>query len=130
VLASALDEIDRATRAEVATAHTVGERAAAVVRAVVRGFVTRVEAVRIMVSFWGRLHEPRIRAANARLYARYRHQTAKLLGGRRADAALATVIVGVVLGIAAQVYFDPRHVDVDTAVDEAVEAVQARLRAQ
>ncbi len=78
-----------------------------------------------MVSFWGRLHaEPRIRAANAALFARYRNETASLLGGDRARAA---VVVGVVLGIAAQAYFDPEHVDVEATVDEAVQAIQARL---
>jgi AcrR family transcriptional regulator len=128
LLESAIDEIDQATRAEVAAATNALDRAAAVIRAVVRGFLTRVEAVRIVISFWGRLHEPRIRAANARLYARYRKQTARTLGGRAEDGALATVIVGVVLGIAAQVYFDPRRVDVDAAVEEAIAAVQARLR--
>jgi AcrR family transcriptional regulator len=131
LLRSAIAEIDEATRARVAAASSRDARIAAVIRAVVQGFVSRVEAVRILVSFWGRLHaEPRIRAANARLYARYRAETAKLLGGRAGDAALATMIVGVVLGIAAQAYFDPRRVDVDAAVDEATRAVQARLRAR
>jgi AcrR family transcriptional regulator len=125
LLADAIREIDHATRAEVASASSREERAGAVIRAVVRGFLGRVEAVRIMVSFWGRLHaDSRVRAVNARLYARYRRETAELVGG---DPALATVIVGVVLGIAAQAYFDPREVDVDAAVDEAVRAIQARL---
>ena len=38
------------------------------------------------------------RAANAALYARYRRQTAEVLGGSPENDALATVIVGVVLG--------------------------------
>jgi AcrR family transcriptional regulator len=129
LLASAVDEIDHATRAEVAAASSARDRVAAVIRAVVRGFLSRVEAMRILLSFWGRLHaDPRIRAVNARLYARYRKQTAELLGRRRGADAMATVIVGVVLGIAAQAYFDPAHVDVDAAIDEAIGAVQARLR--
>jgi TetR/AcrR family transcriptional repressor of bet genes len=128
LLESAIAEVDYATRAEVASARTVGDRAGAVIRAVVRGFLSRVEAVRILVSFWGRLHaDPRIRAANAALYARYRAETAALLGGRRSDHALATVVVGVVLGIAAQSYFDPQHVDVEAAVEEAIAAVRSRI---
>ena len=139
VLRSAIDEIDEATRAEVKAATTTAERVRAVIGAVVRGFVARVEATRILVSFWGRLHaDARIRAANAKLYQRYREQTAELLraGRRRGDLAAvdvdatATVIVGVVLGIAAQAYFDPPAVDVDAAVEEATRAVLARLAAQ
>jgi AcrR family transcriptional regulator len=129
LLRSAIAEIDEATRAEATKASTRADRVAAVIRAVVHGFLSRVEAVRILFSFWGRLHaEPRLRGANARLYARYRAQTARLLGGRAGDTALATVIVGVVLGIAAQAYFDPRHVDVEAAVKEATRIVKSRLR--
>jgi AcrR family transcriptional regulator len=117
VLESAIVEIDSATRAEVAAAHGRTGRTAAVIRAVVHGFLTHVEAMRVMVSFWGRLHDPKIRAANAGLYARYRRQTKKVLGTR--DDAMATVIVAVVLGIAAQAYFDPGAVDVDGAIAEA-----------
>jgi len=125
VLGSAVDDIDRSTRAEVAAAHGKSERAAAVVRAVVRGFLSKPEAVRVLFAFLGRLHaEPRIRAVNAKLYARYRRLTRDALGG---DEALATVIVAMVLGIVAQWYFDPGALDVDAAVEEAVRAVDARL---
>jgi len=124
LLASTIDEIDRGTRAEVAAAGK-SERVGAVIRAVVRGFVGHPEAVRIFVSFWGRIStEPRIRKANAALYTRYRREAAEVL---RCSEAMATVIVGVVLGIAAQAYFDP-SVDVDAAVEEATRAVQARLK--
>ena len=122
LLASAIDEIDRATRAEVAAA-SKDERAGAVIRAVVRGFVGHPEAVRILVSFWGRIHtEPRIRKANAALYARYRRDAVSAL---RCDEGTATVIVGVVLGIAAQAYFDPQ-VDADAAVEAATRALRLR----
>jgi AcrR family transcriptional regulator len=126
VLASAVDDIDRSTRAEVAAAHGKSERAGAVVRAVVRGFLGNPEAVRVLFAFLGRLHaEPRIRAVNAKLYARYRRQTRDVLGG---DEAMATVIVALVLGIVAQWYFAPGVIDVDAAVEEAVRAVEARLK--
>jgi len=129
LLKSAIAEIDEATRAELARAPTVSARAGAVIGAVVRGFLTHVEAVRILVAFWGRIHaDPRIRAANAALYARYRKQTAELLGGRASDQPMATVIVAVVLGIAAQAYFDPGRLDVEAAVAEATRTVEARLR--
>lgn len=130
LLAHALDEIDQATRSAVAAATTTVERAHAVIGAVVRGFLGHAEAVRIMIAFWGRLHsDKRIRAANAALYARYRRQTAEVLGGKPEHDALATVIVGVVLGIAAQHYFDPDGVDVEAAVAEASRAVESRLGA-
>jgi AcrR family transcriptional regulator len=126
LLASAVDEIDAATRAEIAAAHTRGERAGAVVRAVVRGFLTRVEAMRVLVAFWGRLHsDSRIRAANARLYARYRRDAEQLLG---CNAATATLIVGIVIGIASQAYFEPGAIDVDAAIEEASRILALRLK--
>jgi AcrR family transcriptional regulator len=129
LLHDAIAEIDAGTRAEVATATTSTGRVSAVIGAVVRGFLTHVEAVRILVAFWGRLHtDTRIRTANAALYARYREEVAELLGGKSSDRALATVVVGVVLGIAAQAYFDPRGVDVEAAIKEATRTVEARLR--
>jgi AcrR family transcriptional regulator len=125
VLASAIDDIDRSAAAEVAAAHGTRERAAAVVRAQVRGFLANPEAVRVLFAFLGRLSaEPRIRTANARLYARYRRLTREATGG---DEALATVIVALVLGIVSQWYFEPGAVDVEAALEEAIRAVETRV---
>ena len=40
---------------------------------------------------------------------------------------MAALLVGIVLGIATQHYFEPGSIDVDAAVEEAVETVLARL---
>ncbi len=104
-----------------------------VVEGYVRGFLDHLEATRVLVSFWGRIgRDQRAREANAELYAGYRRGAAHLL--ESADlapidvAGMSTVMVGVVLGIAMQAYFQPTEVDVNAAVNVAVETVLARLR--
>lgn len=137
VLRSAVEEIDAATAAEVSASATPGEKVRAVLRANVRGFLDRREAGLILLSFWGRLSsDARARKVNAQLYAGYRERTAQLLAaGRAAGAfakdvdpqALAALIVGIVLGIASQAYFEPGSIDVDAAVEEGSRCVLARL---
>ncbi|MCC7537824.1 MAG: TetR/AcrR family transcriptional regulator [Deltaproteobacteria bacterium] len=138
VLESALAEIDEASRAEVESSLSPAEKIAGVLRANVRGFVERPEAGKVLLSFWSRLSaDRRIRELNAKLYARYRRRTSALIEeGRRSgelsdvDAQhVATVVVGLVLGIATQWYFEPAAIDVDRAVDTAVAAVLALLGA-
>ena len=136
VLESAVVDIDEALRTALGASASYEERLRTIVRANVRGFVDRPEAGRVLLSFWARLSsDARIRALNAELYVKYRRGTQKLLeGGRRAgdfvevdlDAA-AAFIVGAVLGIVLQWYFDPRAVDVDAATEVACDAVAARL---
>ncbi len=77
----------------------------------------------------GRLADPHIAATNADLYRRYRAQGVELLGDAAPEKveALATLMVGVVLGIVAQVTFDPERVNVEAALEEACKAVLARL---
>jgi AcrR family transcriptional regulator len=136
VFTSAIDEIDAAVLAQVEASASIEDKVRAILRANVRGFIERAEAGRVLLSFWGRLSsDPEVRRVNAELYARYRGHTAKLLRKAReagavgpVDAnALATLMVGIVLGIATQHYFDPGRVDVDAAVEEACEAVVARI---
>lgn len=137
VLASAVDEIDAAVAAEVEAGPTASDRVRAMIRGTVRGFVDRTEAGRVLMTFWGRLgSDAKARQANRELYARYRRSAARVLRRARADgeigevdpAAMAALLVGVVLGIALQHYFDPGAIDVDAATEEAVQAVMARLR--
>jgi AcrR family transcriptional regulator len=136
VLASAIDEIDAAVRAEVDAGTTAADKVRAMLGATVRGFVDRAEAGRVLMSFWGRLpSDPQVRQLNAELYARYRRAAAKVLRRARADGAIAKIdpavmaslLVGLVLGIAMQHYFDPGSIDVDAATEEAVQTVLARL---
>ncbi len=137
VFASAIDEIEASVRAEVLASDTIEDKVRAVLHANVRGFVDRVEAGRVLLSFWGRLSsDPEIRRINAELYARYRAKSAKLLRAARAAGTIAkidpktmaTLLVGLVLGIATQHYFEPGAIDVDAAVEEATATVLARLR--
>ncbi len=136
VFASAIEEIDAAVRQQVSAGATIDEKLRAVLRANVRGFVDNEVAGRVLLSFWGRLSaDPKVRALNAELHARYRQQAARLLRRARArgeiarvDAdVVATVLVAVVVGIATQHYFQPGAIDVDAAIEEAARAVQARL---
>ena len=136
VLESAVVDIDHALRAALETSASHEERLRTIVRANVRGFVDRPEAGRVLLSFWARLSsDARIRGLNADLYAKYRRGTRRLLesGARAGDFvevdldAAATVIVGVVLGVVLQWYFDPRAIDVDAATEIACEAIAARV---
>jgi AcrR family transcriptional regulator len=139
VFASAIEEIDAAVLAEVEASPTFEGRVRAVLRANVRGFVDRAEAGRVLLSFWGRLSsDAAVRKLNADLYARYRGQCAKLLEWAAREGAVAKIdvramaalLVGIVLGIATQHYFDPGSIDVDRATEEATLAVLARLSPQ
>lgn len=132
VLESALGEIDRATHAEVEAGATPEDKVRAVLRANLRGFLGHREAGLILLSFWGRLgSDPKARKANARLYAVYRERTEAVLAAGSYygvdQPALAAVIVALVLGIAAQMYFEPGSIDGETALEEAVRCVTARL---
>ncbi len=124
VLESALAEIDEATRVQVEASDSVAEKVRAVLRTKVRGFLDHREAGLILLSFWGRItSDAKIRAANARLYATYRRQGARLTG----DENIAALLVGMVIGIVTQEYFQPGAFDVDAATEEAARCVLARL---
>ncbi len=138
VLDSAIDEIDAATRAEVQEHASAEEKICAVLRATIEGFVGHREATRILISFWGRIpSSPEIRKINARLYASYRKEAARLVragrkSGELADVppdAIAALLVGIVIGVATQAYFDHAAIDVAKVIDEAQRTVLARLRA-
>jgi AcrR family transcriptional regulator len=134
VFASAVAEIDAAVREEVEAAASIETRVRAILRGNVRGFVDRAEAGRVLLSFWGRLSsDPAVQRVNAELYARYRGRCARLLAKSHdvpsdvEPATMAALMVGMVLGIATQHYFDPGAIDVDAAIDEGVSTVLARL---
>jgi TetR/AcrR family transcriptional regulator, fatty acid metabolism regulator protein len=138
VFASAIEEIDAAVRRAVEGGSTVEAKVRAVLHGNVRGFVDSEVAGRVLLSFWGRLSDAKVRALNAELYAKYRRRAAKLLRSARTDGLIAQVdpgvmgalLVGIVLGIATQHYFEPGSIDVDGAIDEATRTVMARLQAR
>jgi AcrR family transcriptional regulator len=137
VLESALREIAAGTSLAVRSHASPENKLRALLKAQTLGFIERVEAGRVLLSFWGRLgSDPDFRRRNARLYAAYRRQTERLLReGMRAGAfrsapasPLAALIVGTVLGLAAQHHFQPGSIDAEAAVEEASRALLARLR--
>lgn len=137
VLTSAVEEIDAAVVAEMEAGHTLDDQVHAMIGGTVRGFVDRAEAGRVLMSFWGRLgSDPKARQLNAELYARYRRGAAKVLRrargrgeiGRIDPGVMAALLVGIVLGIAMQHYFEPGSIDVTAAVEEGARTVLARLR--
>jgi AcrR family transcriptional regulator len=136
VFASAIEEIDAAVKSEVQASASIEDKIRSVLRANVRGFVDRAEAGRVLLSFWGRLSsDAEARRLNAELFARYRARSTKLLRDAIGAGSIARVdpkpmaglLVGIVLGIAMQHYFDPGSIDVDAAVAHAEETVLARL---
>jgi TetR/AcrR family transcriptional regulator, fatty acid metabolism regulator protein len=136
VFTSAIDEIDAAVRREVEGGSTVEDKVRAVLHGNVRGFVDSEVAGRVLLSFWGRLSDAKVRKINAELYAKYRRRAAKLLRAARAEGLIAQVdagvmgglLVAIVLGIATQHYFEPGSIDVDAAIQEATRTVMARLQ--
>lgn len=129
LLDSALEEIDRAVLAEVQAARSLEEKIGAVLRGQVRGWLGHEEAGRILLSFWSRLNsDPRVARANAQLYSRYRARSAELVARASQDPkATAVLLVGTVIGIVCQAMFDPPAIDVEAAIEEAVQMFCARL---
>lgn len=136
LLESALAEIDAATQAQVDASDTPLRKVRAVLEANVRGFLEHRDAGMILLSFWGRLaSDEKAKQANAALFAKYRQRTARVLReGRKLGAfgevevePLAAVIVGMVIGLAAQSYFEPASIRLDDAIDEAARSLAARL---
>jgi AcrR family transcriptional regulator len=138
VLESAIEEINATSLAQLMPATSGVERVRATLRSYVRGFIERVEATRILLSFWGRISaDKRARKANATLYAGYRKAAAHMLEAGRASGefapdldidGFAAVLVGVVVGIAMQSYFEKGAIDAEVATEEAIRAVLARLQ--
>ena len=137
VLESAVEEIGSATLSGVRESPGAAGKIEAVLRGMVGGFLERREAGLVLLSFWSRLNsDPRSRRLNARLYRTFRRQSALLLRSalRTLEPASvspepsAVLLVGLVLGIAAQAYFDPGAVDVEAALREAARLLRAGLK--
>jgi AcrR family transcriptional regulator len=137
LLESAVAEIDAASKAAVAAGPTAEDKVRAVLRANLRGFLEHREAGLILLSFWGRLMaDPKARRTNASLFAKYRGLTRSVIEAgvkegafTKVDAdAISALIVGIVIGLAAQAYFEAGAVDERAALEEAARCVLARLR--
>jgi AcrR family transcriptional regulator len=138
VLESAIEEINAGTDAQLGANLTSEEKLRTILKMYVKGFLEHVEATRILLSFWGRISsDKRARKANANLYAAYRKGAAQMLEAGKAAGefgadisvdAVAAWLVGVVIGIAMQSYFEKGAIDADAAIDEAAQSALSRLR--
>jgi len=136
VLDDAIAEIDLATVLSVqAEVHSL-DKIRAALRGMVRGFLSIEEAGRVLLSFWSRLREdPRAAEKNAALYRRWRAAAADLI--RRGQAlgelgpcdadAIGALLVGIVIGVVTQAWFEPGATDPEAIVAEAGEALISRL---
>jgi len=139
VLADVTVSIGLATRERVRERRGGAERIAAVLEGMTRGFLGNPESVRILVSFWGRLHaDARARELNAGLFEGFRKETLRLLqeearagsiAAKHANEELAALVVGTVLGVVSQAYFATSAIDVDAALTEAAALFAARIAA-
>lgn len=136
VLVSATKEIGAVTQARIEAA-SPAERLKIAMRSIVEGYLEHVEAGQILLSFWGRLgRDPRARKINAELYNGYRREVGKLIEDAiRARAipkcdvdALAAAMVGVVLGVVTQAYFDAGSIDPIAAIELAADRLIARKK--
>jgi len=134
LLESAVLEIDRTAREEIAASLAPEARIRASLEAMVKGFLDHQEAGFILLSFWGRIAADKKTAKiNAALYRRYRNDASALLqrgvgSHRRARIdAIAALMVGAVIGIVTQVYFDEGSLEVEACLDEAARMILAGL---
>lgn len=134
VLLSAVAEINERLKAVSGQSLGPGDEVKTILRTVLHGFLDHPEAGRILLSFWSQLQSnERIRRINAELYRGYRAWSAKLLEKHKDACAqvsvdgLAGVMVGLVIGLAVQTYFDPENFEPEPALEEACASVLARL---
>ena len=137
VLESAIQEIEEGTLGRLQGIDDASERVRIMLRSTLQGFLQHREAAHILLSFWGRI--PRDEWAtrmNAELYAGFRTSAAQIFekgqdSGDFADdldvESMAALSVALVIGIAAQVYFQPGAIDPTKAMDEAAESLLARV---
>jgi AcrR family transcriptional regulator len=138
VLESALEEIIEGASAQAQKGVNIADKIHAILYAMIHGFLERAEAGQILISFWSRIPKDKnVTKMNAKLYAGYRKQVARVLGKARKDgeltisnkqiSAISALIVGIVIGVAMQVYFQPGAIDMDAIIDESARSISTRL---
>ena len=133
LLHQAVADIDAATSSEIEASMTFEDRVRAMVAATIRGFLNQPEASAVLVSFWSRLlTDPRLAEVNASLYQRWRQYTQQVLeSAPRAlnhdPQAMAVLVVGIVIGVVTQTYFDKGTIDVEAVIEVAVRTLLAGL---
>ncbi len=137
LLMSAVAEIDADTSVRLGRTSTLEEKVRAVLASKARGFLTRKEASRVLLSFWGRAgNDARARAVHNELFARYRSESATLARAARKERpsiainpdAFGALLVGAIIGLAVQAILQPDAFELDAAIEEASRMFAARLR--
>lgn len=136
VLESAVAEMDDKTFADARMPDSFDEKLRAVFESKVQSFLIRAEARAILVSFWSRLpNDPRAKELNHRLFSGWRAQGTVLFkagiaaGIWRADLdpeAAAALLVGLVVGVVAQVAFEG-DLELDRLVEQGYQMVRAHV---
>ncbi len=136
LLESAIEEIDSAIFREASMHGSIEEKMRAVMKTTVAGFLEHREAALILFSFWGQISSnEHLAKLNARLYEKYREHSTMLLKAGEDEGkfkktkreAMAALMVGMVIGIVTQVYFEPGAIDPDAAVEEACRLILSQV---
>ena len=135
VLLDAVDDIQEAVRTRLDEDESIEARVRAILSATVQGFLENLEASYVLLSFWSRIpSDDRIRSMNADLYAGFRKRTRDVLKAglpkrfpKAQTDALSALVVGIVIGVVTQVYFQPGAVDADAIVEAGVRSILAAL---
>lgn len=133
VLASAVREIGQAVESRIEAGAGLEGKIRAMLRGTVEGYLGHPEAAYVLFRFWSRFpRDERAARKNRELYASYRAHAARVLAGERLPRDvdldhLAALLVGVVIGVVTQFYFEPGAIDPYAVADEAARAILARL---
>lgn len=141
ILVAALQAVTDDLERRVAAAQSRGARDArarvrALIRACIETAVEDREVWIVLVEFWGEMvHDARLRAVNAELYARLRRAVGALVarGGREGSfrrldpEAAGTVVLAILDGLSLQVSFDPSALGVEAATRLGIDAVERFL---
>ena len=141
VLHSALDEIVAGASTLTEKEVKVRDKISAILTGMIGGFIEKTEAAQIMVSFWSRIpKDETVTQMNAALYSSYRNQVARVLGKARKNKeieatkdqidAISALVVGIVIGVAMQVYFAPESVNPQKIIEESAAAISLRLNSE
>lgn len=134
VLESAVAEMDDQTFAEARQPDNFDDKLRAVFESKVQSFLSHAEARAILISFWSRLpSDPRAKELNHRLFSGWRAQGTVLFkagisaGVWRKDLdaeAAAALLVGLVVGVTAQVAFEG-DLELDRLVEQGYQMVRS-----
>jgi AcrR family transcriptional regulator len=119
VLASAVDEIDRATAEQAVRGMPRADQVRAVLRTKVHGFLSHPEAAQILLAFATRPPgDARAARVEEQLFARYRTESQALFRHHAQAEAIAAWMVGTVIGLVVQQRLGG-GLDVDASIEVA-----------